>query len=45
MWLHTNTVYELQMVNAARPALLRLWSCQIVTLGELLIITVHYIVH
>lgn len=45
MWLHTNTVYELQMGTADRPVLLRLWSCQAVTPGELLIVTKHYIVY
>lgn len=45
MWLHTNTDYELQMGTADRPVLLRLWSCQVFTLGELLIITIHYTVH
>lgn len=43
MWLYTNTVYELQMGTADRSVLLRLWSCQVVALGELLI-TVCYVV-
>lgn len=33
MWLHTDIVYEFQMGTADRPVLLRLWSCQVVTLG------------
>lgn len=33
-------VYELQLGTADRLVLLRLWSCQLVTLGELLVITI-----
>ena len=45
MWLHTNTVYELQIDSADRPVLLKLWRCQVVTLVELLIVTIYYIVN
>lgn len=44
MWLHTNIVYEFQMSTADRPVLLRWWSCQVVTLAELMIATIHGIV-
>lgn len=44
MWLHTNLVYEFQMSTADRPVLLKGWSCQAVTLGELMIVTIHCIV-
>lgn len=40
MWLHTGTVYGLQMDTAGRPTLLGLWRSQVVTLGELLTITI-----
>lgn len=44
MWLHTNIIYEFQMSTTDRPVLLRWWSCQVVTLGELRIVTIHCIV-